>query len=120
MEERYTNSSAVTGAESQNDTDAGSAAMGGGEKTKPLASYTHADGSHKALLLLLLALREAFPAFQSSAPEGFSSLASPKHPQLPQRILASKQVARKGPLPSKPSSIFWHFIQILPMSPNSQ
>lgn len=91
-----------------------------GKKPQPLASYTHADSSHKALLLLLLALREAFPAFQSPAPEHFSSLASPKHPQLPQGIIASKRVAHEGPLPSKPSSIFWHFNQMLLTSPNSQ
>lgn len=90
MEKGYPNSSAVTGAGSQNRTDAASAAMGGGEKTKPLASYTHADSSHKALLLLLLALGEAFPAFQSSAPEYFSSLASLKHCQLPLGIAAKK------------------------------
>lgn len=63
-------------------------------KAKPVTSYTYASSSHKALLLLLLALREAFPAFQSSAPEHFSSLDSPKHPQPPQGILASEQPAR--------------------------
>lgn len=61
-----------------------------GRNPKPPASYTHADSSHQALLLLLLALKEAFPAFQSSAPEHFSSLASSKHPQLPQGIIANK------------------------------
>lgn len=89
-------------------------------KAKPLTSYTCASSPHKALLLLLLALREAFPAFQSSAPERFSSLASPKHPQLPQGVLASKWAACKGPLPGKPSGIFWHFNQMLPASPCSQ
>lgn len=40
MEKSYTNSSAVTGAESQNSTDEGSAAMGGGEKA-PASSKLH-------------------------------------------------------------------------------
>lgn len=56
--------------------------MGGGEeKPKPPAGYTHTDSSQEALLLLLLALGEDFPASQSSASEQLSSSASPKwHP----------------------------------------
>lgn len=115
VEESYTNR-VVPWQELKFRTDAGSAAVGERGKTKPLASYTHADSSHKALLLLLFALRKAFPAFQSSALNTFPLWPLQNTPSY-SRELQQISVACKGPSPSKP---FWHLNQMLPSSPSSQ